>query len=245
MARLYLATLTRGRKSWLVGALLAVGMLVVAITVYRPRRAGYDLAENYEQLVAQLLLGFLVQFVCLFYGLAVVREEVAQRTLTYLLLRPLRRSSILLGRYLAAQAVGLLVVLGASLAIFGLAGRGLSGVPPLPDILLAVGLGALVYTGVFTAFATFLPRATIVGVCYIVLWEFSLPYVPNTAAAFSLRFHLLNLAGIPIPPAFDFLEPITVATSTSLLVLGLVGVLTAGLSWWGFGKREYVMKTGD
>lgn len=245
MAGLYLRTLTRGRKSWLVALLLLIGLSVAAITVYRPRRADYDLVENYRQLVSQLLLGFLVQFVCLFYGLAVVREEVEQRTITYLFLRPLRRSTIILGRYLAALCVTLLINLGVSLLLHGIAGVGLQGLPPLPGVLLAAGLGALFYTSVFTAFATFLPRPTIFGVCFIVFWEFSLPFVPNTAAAFSLRFHLLNLAGVPAPPAFDFLEPLQVSTGTSLAVLLGASLLLMGLALWRFPRREFIMKTAD
>lgn len=64
-----------------------------------------------------LLLQFLVPLTAVITGSAVISEEVDDRTITYLLTRPIQRASILLGRWLATLSILLLFVTASVTAL--------------------------------------------------------------------------------------------------------------------------------
>lgn len=259
MAALYRRTLLRGRKTWIVALLLVAG-LVIAVSV--GRLDGQRRVQGYESLMGQMVLGFLVQFAALFYGTAVVREEVESRTLTYLLVRPLPRASFVLGRWLTATllvagAVAGLAAAGHLLSVPG-AAEGLSGPmrglqeiltgnagpeaftpPTLARVVVAAALSAVYYTTAFTAIAVLLPRPFLFGLGYIIFWEFALPLVPNAAATLSLKFHALNLAGLETSGPLALFAPPEVAPMTSALVFAVATVVLLGVSLWAFPRKEY------
>jgi ABC-2 type transport system permease protein len=259
MASLYRRTLMRGRKTWIVALLLLVG-LIFAVAV--GRLEGLRRVQGYESLMGQLVLGFLVQFAALFYGTAVVREEVESRTLTYLIVRPLPRASVVLGRWLTATALVAVVVVGFSVAghliavpgealargaperlvqliLSGEAGAVRFTPPSLAQVVLASGLSAIYYTTVFTAIAVLLPRPFLFGLGYIVFWEFALPLVPNAAATLSLKFHAMNLAGLELSSGLPLFRPPDVAPATSAAVFVVATVVLLAVSLYAFPRKEY------
>jgi ABC-2 type transport system permease protein len=239
MARLYFATLLRGRKTLLVGVIVAFGLLLSAIVggVVRPSAQG----RVYALLLSQLTLGFVAQFLGLFYGIAAVREDVESKTLTWLLVRPIPRVTILLGRWLAALATVCTVLVVFALASHLLAASEGDG-PLLIEVIVAALLGGAYYTTVFTAIATLLPKPLVIGLGYVFFWEFALPLVPSSAATLSMKFHLVNLVGghdgIDMG-IVSFMLP-DVEPLTSALVLVVATVVLALVSLRAFPRRELV-----
>src|SRR5687767_5002637 len=63
-------------------------------------------------------LRFIIPVLGVFYGTAIIADEVDDKTLTYLFTRPVRRSAVLLGKYLAYLVCTTLVVLPAVMIVY-------------------------------------------------------------------------------------------------------------------------------
>jgi len=116
IASVHLGTLVRSRRAWACAGLLLLPALIAWIV------AGSYAKATPSGLTTMLgwnaLLQVSVPLVSLLMGVAVVAEEVDDRTITYLFLRPIPRTALLYGRLVtsvlwlavcAAVAVALLV----------------------------------------------------------------------------------------------------------------------------------------
>ena len=235
MAGLFFRTVVQGRKTWLVGLVLLGGLGIAAVG--RIAGDGHNAERIYGVLLSQVTLGFVVQLLGLLYGIAAVREDVEARTLTWLLVRPIPRASIVIGRWLGATAV----VTGA-MVTFALLSHLIAApasAPALPVVLGVAALGAVYYTTAFVAIATVAPKPFLIGLGYVLFWEFALPLVPSNAVTLSMKFHLLNLIGAPTASSgpLSFLIP-TVGPVTSLLVLVVLTAVLWALAVWAYPRRE-------
>lgn len=234
MMRLFFRTIVGTRKTWVMALVLLGGLAIAVIgRMFGPSHAQ---ARIYGVLLSQVTLGFVVQLLGLLYGIAAVREDVEARTLTWLLVRPIPRVAIVLGRWLGALALVTGVMVAFALVTHLVAG---TVGPSLAVVLGATALGAIYYTTAFVAIATVAPRPFLVGLGYILFWEFALPLVPSNAATLSMKFHLLNLIGTPTAASgpLSFLVP-TVDPWNSLLTLVLLTGALGALALWVFPRRE-------
>src|SRR5947199_10720901 len=101
--------------------LLALALRVVS-TLYEAgfringvRAAG---ASLFGMMIWLLYLRFIVPILGVFYGTALIADEVDDKTITYLFTRPIPRSSVLLGKYLAYLACTVLLVLPSVMLVF-------------------------------------------------------------------------------------------------------------------------------
>ncbi len=97
-----------------------------------------------------LYIRFIVPVLGVFYGTALVADEVDDKTITYLFVRPIQRASILIGKYLAYLVCTTLIVLPSVVIVYFLivpirGGRIGTSFPSLvADLgMLAVGLATL------------------------------------------------------------------------------------------------------
>src|SRR5687768_8277728 len=110
-----------------------------------------------------LYLRFVVPVLGAFYGTSLMSDEVEDRTLTYLFTRPVPRSAVIIGKYLAYLACTALVVLPSVTAVYLLitplsgGSIGATFVPLLTDLGL-LGLGLAVYGAVFALVGALVPR---------------------------------------------------------------------------------------
>ena len=122
-----------------------------------------------------LYLRFIVPVLGVFYGTALIADEVEDKTITYLFTRPIPRGAVLLGKYLAylvctiarRAAVGDARLLPAGAVRRGPATR--SGRWSLDLALLALGLAA--YGALFAFVGTVLKRPLVVGLVFAFGWE--------------------------------------------------------------------------
>src|SRR5688572_29736272 len=88
-------------------------------------------AEMFDTILWLLFLRFAVPVLGVWYGTSLIADEVEEKTITYLFVRPLRRGAVVIGKYLAYLAGTSSVVVGAA----GLAYvSALAGTPFPPDI---------------------------------------------------------------------------------------------------------------
>ena len=134
-----------------------------------------------------LFLRFIVPILGIFYGTSLIADEVEDKTITYLFTRPISRSAVLIGKYLAYLASTVLIVLPSVMLVYFLVvpvgGASIAATFPnlLRDlVLLAVGLA--VYGALFAAVGAWIKRPVLIGLFFAFGWEnfaLALPGIPE------------------------------------------------------------------
>jgi len=241
---------------WSGRTVVMAGLLalpVVLAIVYRLVLAKYPAArlsplDLYGRLVVFFYLRFALPLTALFYATALIADEVEGKTLTYLLTRPIRRESILAGKFAAYVVTTLTLALPAVVVTFftlmTVSGRANLG-GAVPDLLRDLGVAALAllaYGALFTLLGVFLKRPVIPGLLFIFVWELFLPSFPGYVPRVTLTAYLRSL--VRHRPAQEGVSEIFAQVlPTALCLEVLVGAVVVGLgaSAWIFSTREYVM----
>ena len=95
--------------------LILIGcVLLLAVTVlFRIYERGASSVNSFIPYITFLGFGFLTSLSAIFYGSAIISDEIDGRGLTFLQMRPLPKSMILLTKF-AAYMVGTVVIVGLS-----------------------------------------------------------------------------------------------------------------------------------
>lgn len=190
MAGLYFRTVVKSKRSIIAGAL---GLVILAFFAYAAltiEGGPQERLDLFRTFVFIGPLGFLVQFGGLFFGLAVVSEEVENGTAIYLLVRPLSRAAVLFGRALAAFVTVAGGLIAMTLLVFALT-RPAGAVAALGGALAAIVLGTLAYVAIFSLFAAVFKNAVAPSLLFVLLWEMGVSLIPFPVRNFTVKYHLL------------------------------------------------------
>jgi ABC-2 type transport system permease protein len=224
---------------WVFGI---IAILILAYTINYFVK-GDTSTMKFDRLIS--MMGFRVTaIVSAVYSTWVIASEVEQRTIVYLLTRPIPRPVLIFSRALASiTAVGILSTL-VTLVLWMMSGA--PGGLPMREIGIS-WLGAFAYGGLFLFVSLILNRAMIYCLLYAFGWEALVPNMPGEIFLTSIQWHMSNLAkaGKTVPEAAPTLlggsaqtANIAPMVSVSILVIGFV--LMMGLSAYWFKTFEYV-----
>jgi ABC-type Na+ efflux pump permease subunit len=219
-------------------------------TLSAPRPVGKTI---YGMMIWLLYVRFLVPVLGVFYGTSLIADEVDDKTLTYLFTRPIQRSSVIVGKYLAYLVCTVLLLLPSAVIVFFLTvplGRGASIAEVFPTLLtdlamLAFGLAA--YGAVFALVGARLKRPLLVGLLFAFGWEPAVLLVPGYLKRATVAYYLQALVRHEMPqdsPAsalfrvFRDVPPV----STSLIGLAAIVALALWLAARTVERREYVLE---
>ena len=110
----------------LVGAPIGMAVVIRTIAALLPDGVRAPMG-NVERVGGPLLFGmmvwllyarFIVPVLGVFYGTGLIADEVDDKTITYLFTRPIRRGSVLVGKYLAYLVCTTLVVLPSVVIVY-------------------------------------------------------------------------------------------------------------------------------
>jgi ABC-2 type transport system permease protein len=185
--------------------LLAVIVRVVelfgmsALRVNGQRVAGFGV---FGVMMWMLFLRFIVPVLGVFYGTALMADEVEDKTITYLFTRPIPRGAVLMGKYLAYLACTTLVVLPSVMIVYFL----LVPFQTLPStfgsFLVDLGLlelGLAVYGGVFAFVGAFFKRPLVIGLVFAFGWEQVVMVLPGYLKQFTIAYYLQALVPHAMP----------------------------------------------
>ena len=201
-------------------------------------------------------LGIAVPLMGLFYGTALIADEVEDKTLTYLFTRPISPGAVLVGKYLAYLVCTGFVVLPSLMVVFFLVMPLLGGSigSGFPDLLKDLGLlavGLAVYGAVFALAGAAVKRPLLAGLVFIFGWEPGVLMVPGYMKQFTVRYYIQGLAPHSMPAddsvlgsVLAFLQSAEVIPSTLVSLTGLAVILVGGLGLaiWLVERREYVLE---
>jgi len=207
-------------------------------------------AATFGMLIWVFFLRFIIPVLGVFYGTAMIADEVEDKTITYLFTRPVRRSAVLIGKYLAYVVCTTLVVLPAVVIVYFLIVP-LAQVPAsfrwlLIDLgLLAAGLA--VYGALFALVGAVLKRPLLVGLVFAFGWEQVAMVVPGYLKRFTVAYYLQSLVPHAMPSEGVGALVSAVFSDTPSLVVSLAGlavILTGSLvlAARAVERREYILE---
>lgn len=241
--------LPRPRSFW-VFALLALPVLFgVLLRMYPPKDLPLTGFELYGIVVALFFIRNLLPLVALLFGSALISDAVDSKTLTYFLTRPISRLSIFLGEFMAylvtvlTLTVPCVVLTYLVLCVGTPQGTGF-GATDLVQDLGACALTLFTYGGVFALLGVSLKRPLIPGLLFLFVWEGFVANFPGDAPNYTLTAYARSL--IRHRPSEEGLAELFskfFPVGESVLVLGIVGVVSLALAIWIFSRREYVISS--
>jgi ABC-type transport system involved in multi-copper enzyme maturation permease subunit len=232
-----LAVIVRLLESFGLNALRINGRPVVGISVF-------------GVMIWMLFLRFIVPVLGVFYGTALMADEVEDKTITYLFTRPIPRGAVLVGKYLAYLVCTSLVVLPSVMLVYFL----LVPFRQLPATfgnlvidLGLLGLGLATYGAVFAFVGAFFKRPLVIGLVFAFGWEQVAMALPGYMKRFTIAYYLQALVPHAMPSEgvvsilqglFRDTPPITI----SLFWLAVYVVLFLYLAAKTVARKEYVLE---
>jgi len=211
-----------------------------------------DGAALFGIMIWLLYVRVIVPVLGVFYGTALIADEVDDKTLTYLFTRPIPRSAVLAGKYLAYLACTSLLVMPSVVLVFFLAVPiGASSVaaefPGLVADLGMVALGLAAYGAVFAFVGTSVKRPLVAGLIFAFGWEPAILLVPGYLKWLSVAYYLQGLVKHEMPqesPVSALLQVFREVPSlaTSLVALAIIVFLGVSLAGRAVERREYVLE---
>ena len=192
LLRFALGELLAGRRLPIVAALVALPMWLPSLLA---PGSGLDPAVFSLDLFRNLVVLVLLPVVSLTFSTAALGTELRRGTISNLVLKPIRRWSVLGTEYLAAVLATLLVLLPSVLVAHVLAARGAGSSVLLEGVLVATVVGALAYCALGLMLSLLVSRALLVGLVYALLWEGAVVGVAPSASSLSVRGYVQGVLG--------------------------------------------------
>jgi ABC-type transport system involved in multi-copper enzyme maturation permease subunit len=232
----------------------AVVRLLVALgaPVFQVDRMPLSGSVVFGLMIWAFFIRFSVPVLALFYGTALIADEVEDRTITYLFTRPIPRGSILVGKYFAYLVSTIFVVLPAVvlvwLLIVPVGGSLGESFPDLATDLALLAAGLIVYGAVFALAGAVLKRPLLVGLLFVFGWEVLVLALPGDFKLLTVAYYLQGLVphALPSDSPLALVQMIfreTPAVGTSLATMAATTVVSLWLAAKVVAAREYVLES--
>ena len=216
--------LAGSRRIWLVLALVSLPLLAGLLFQVADATATPD--EFADDVTRVMLASAILPLVMLLLATAAFGNEVGDRTLVYLVTKPIARWRIVAPKLLASVAVGgIPVALGGALAVVVIERGDGGGALATGAGLLA---GAAAYAAIFTWAGLATRHALLIGLVYVFIWEAALAAYLDGIRFLSVRRYTLalihalddgRLASVDIS-----LSPLTAAVGTAVVLVGFTAL---------------------
>jgi ABC-type transport system involved in multi-copper enzyme maturation permease subunit len=198
-----------------------------------------------------LYIRFIVPVLGVFYGTALIADEVDDKTITYLFTRPIPRGAVLIGKYFAYLACTVLLVLPSVMLVYFLIvplnGHVGESFPSLLEDLGMLAAGLAAYGAVFAFVGARLKRPLVIGLVFAFGWEPVVLLFPGYLKRFTVAYYVQALVPHAMPDdssvsillqVFREVPPV----ASSLAWLAAITVLTLWAAVQAVETREYVLE---
>jgi ABC-type transport system involved in multi-copper enzyme maturation permease subunit len=231
-------------------ALIVRALDVFGMTALRVNGRAVGGIGVFGVMIWMLFLRFIVPVLAVFYGTALMADEVEDKTLTYLFTRPIPRGAVLVGKYLAYLACTALVVLPAVMLVYFLVVpfRDVAGTfPSLVTDLSLLALGLVVYGALFAFVGAFFKRPLVIGLVFTFGWEPTVMVLPGSLKQLTIAYYLQALVphAMPTDGLTSLLQGFfreTPSVQISLFWLILYAAIFLWLATRAVERREYVLE---
>ena len=222
MAEIFRLTLRQLLGRWrvlLIVFLASLPTLIVLLVKWQdPENAVYN-QEFVQGMIDAMIVGGIMPIVTMTVASAAFGNELEDRTLYYLVLKPVSRVHIALAKLAATFALAAPVVVASGVVATALVGAD-AGVVLTVGIALLAGVAA--YASIFTWAGLITPRALSYGLVYVLVWEGILSSFLTGVRYLSVRGYTLSLLHGIDAKNFEILEERVIAFPAA--IVGAVGV---------------------
>ena len=222
MAEIFRLTLRQLLGRWrvlLIVFLASLPTLIVLLVKWQdPEGAVYDQAFV-EGMIDAMIVGGIMPIVTMTVASAAFGNELEDRTLYYLILKPVSRVHIALAKLAATFVLAVPVVVASGVVATALVGADAGAVFTVGIALLA---GVAAYASIFTWAGLITPRALSYGLVYVLVWEGILSSFLTGVRYLSVRGYTLSLLHGIDATNFEILEDRVIAFPAA--IVGAVGV---------------------
>src|SRR5437867_5448422 len=248
-----LATLFLSKKTIFVvlisRVVLGMAGLCRLVLTYNWIPAPFTPAQVFSTLMSTAVIHFMVVFVSLFYGTALISEEVEGKTLTYLFLRPIPKPAIMVGKYLALVWTSVLLVLPTVVFSYLILYLRDDLRPFWEDVgvlgkdMGIVFLALLAYGAFFSLLGAWLKHPILAGLIYSFGWEGLVSYLPGFTRKLTVTHYIQSIfphENAPASLAMLFGERTQAPEAVSMLLLMTALFLAAACLV--LREKEYVLE---
>jgi ABC-2 type transport system permease protein len=239
-------TLVFGLLASLPPALAALFAVLRRVPTLHINATGFDF---FSQMMVTFYLHFLLVLIALFYATALIHSEVEEKTITYLLVRPVPKAHLVFAKYLTYLMAAAAILVPSILLTFGIleVSDGASGFMGHFRYLLwdlgVMALGAMAYGAVFVFLGAWLKRPVMVGLFFAVVWEWAITYVPGYFGKLTILHYLLSIfPHSTVQRGVQALFGSTTSRPVAILVLLAIATVFLGLAMETFRRSEYVLE---
>ncbi|HVR74778.1 MAG TPA: ABC transporter permease subunit [Planctomycetota bacterium] len=231
----------RSRKVLLGLVLLA---MLSAVVVLIGLRTSWSARMFGEVVVINMMGLFFLPVITLMFGTAAIGDERDEKSLVYVLTRPLARWSIYVGKFLGVLPIVLVFTIGSLYFLYALSAS--NGRPDLHGSVgayaPAVLYGSLAYVAFFHLLTALFRHSTLIAIAYVFFIEVSIGLVPGILKRVSLRFYTSSMIydsaeGFGLtPPRRGVFLPLDGETARWCLAGATILLLLLGS--WVFARRD-------
>jgi len=185
-----------------------------------------DSEQMFGTAISLLYLRFIVPALGVFYGTSLVAEEIEEKTITYLFVRPMARGAIVLGKYLAYLVCVIAVVLPSAALVFAIMVPFASMGPLFGTLLRDLGvmaLGLATYGALFLWAGVSFKRPLVGGLILVFGWESVALVLPGYLRRLTVAYYLQ-------------------ATTVGITTLLAATIVALFLAMRTIERREYVLE---
>ncbi len=256
LIKFFTANAFRSKRVILTGALALVPVLLAAALLVVPRLTGGELdgQSTFLQMGLLLHLYILLPLFAALVGSGAVADEVEERTLPYIITRPVAKWRFAVSKIVAGFVVtGMILIVSLWMTytvLVGPSGDWTSGLVTLLRVTGVLLIGSLVYVSLFALLGAAVKRPVLYGLIFAFGWEKIVAHLPMRLKYFTVVKYLNDLypayrgEGTGLEQVMDeALEQLFRGGSSSMLAsilsLILICVCCAGLTALLLYVKEY------
>ncbi len=241
-------------------ALVAGGPIALAVLIrilsasfgpVQVNGAGVGGAAMFGMTIWLIYIRFIVPVLGVFYGTALIADEVDDKTITYLFTRPIPRSAVVYGKYLAYLVCTVLLILPSVVIVYVLlvpiGGSLGEALPALLEDLAMLAIGLAAYGAVFAFVGARMKRPLVTGLVFAFGWEPAMLLLPGYLKQLTVAYYLQALVphAMPSDSAVSVVLQIFHEVPSIAVSLTALAFITAA-ALWAAGRavetREYVLE---
>lgn len=224
----------RAKSVLVVAAICAIPIfLALILRMANPNLSVVDMRETIgEGIFLGLFSSTLLPLAALVLSTAALGDELDDKTLHYLALKPVSRLRIVIEKYIGTLLITVPIAWGALLAVWLVVSWGEIDATRdlLWPMLVASIAGVAGFAALFQLVSLYVPRALLVGIFYVFVWEATVSQFLPGIRTISIRHYMqsifVRLAGDP-EITLDGVSRLSTASITIVVIIVLSLLLSA------------------
>jgi len=235
-----------GTRRVIATALLAAFPLILTLSLAGARIESFDIIL-FQRFMVPLYLQVVLIFVTLVNATALIREEIDDNTLPFLLTRPISKPALVAYKYVGYLIAVLPLLVAPVVLAYGVteAYRGLgftADADVLWGFLTTTILGTAAYGALFLFISVMVRRPLAVGLLIGFVWESGVGSIPGDVRKLSVIHYLQTILKdvVAIGPLKDYVTDLSAGAAAGVLIVFSIAMVI--LSAFVFQQMEFRQK---